>query len=115
KGLPPSVSTLRVLVGEGLAGWVAVNRHTIINSHADLDLGPLGGEVGLEACTATPIFALGTLVGVLSVYLPDGRRFSPADVRAVGALAQMMGLTLAQQQFAIGGVTTGTEIAAKAS
>ena len=28
-----------VRFGEGLSGWVAANRHTIVNSHADLDLG----------------------------------------------------------------------------
>ncbi len=94
--IPASVLALRVPVGEGLAGWVAVNRHTIINSHADLDLGDIARDLGLEACTATPVFALGNLVGVLSVYLPGARRFSPEDVRAVGALAQMMGMAMAR-------------------
>jgi putative nucleotidyltransferase with HDIG domain len=115
KGLPASVESTRVLVGEGLAGWVAVNRHTIINSHADLDLGQLAHDIGLGACTATPVFALGTLVGVLSVYLPEGRQFTPDEVRAVGAVSQMLGLTLAQQQFALGGVVVAPDIAARAS
>jgi GAF domain-containing protein len=102
RALPASVMTLRVPVGEGLAGWVAVNRHTIVNSHADLDLGDVARELGLGVCTATPVFALGELRGVVSVYLPSQRRFSESEARAVGALAQMMGMTMAQQQFAIG-------------
>jgi GAF domain-containing protein len=102
RALPASVMTLRVPVGEGLAGWVAVNRHTIVNSHADLDLGDVARELGLGFCTATPVFALGELRGVVSVYLPSQRRFSESEARAVGALAQMMGMTMAQQQFAIG-------------
>jgi putative nucleotidyltransferase with HDIG domain len=102
RALPASVMSLRVPVGEGLAGWVAVNRHTIVNSHADLDLGDVARELGLGACTATPVFTLGELRGVVSVYLPSQRRFSESEARAVGALAQMMGMTMAQQQFAIG-------------
>jgi putative nucleotidyltransferase with HDIG domain len=99
--MPASVLALRVPIGEGLAGWVAVNRHTIVNSHADLDLGALASELGLGACTATPVFALGNLAAVLSVYLPAGRRFSDNDVRAVGAFSQMIGLVMAQPQIAI--------------
>jgi putative nucleotidyltransferase with HDIG domain len=95
RAMSPDVFALRIPTGEGLAGWVAVNRHTIVNSHADLDLGALARDLGVEACTAAPVFALGNLVGVLSVYLPAGRKFSESDVRAVGALSQMLGLTIA--------------------
>jgi len=102
RALPPPVMSLRVPVGEGLAGWVAVNRHTIVNSHADLDLGDVARELGLGACTASPVFVLGDLRGVVAVYLPSPRRFSEGEARAVGALAQVMGMTMAQQQFAIG-------------
>ena len=102
RAMPPPVMSLRVPVGEGLAGWVAVNRHTIVNSHADLDLGDVARELGLGVCTATPVFVLGELRGVVAVYLPSPRRFSESEARAVGALAQMMGMTMAQQQFAIG-------------
>jgi GAF domain-containing protein len=99
-----AVTALRIPIGEGLAGWVAANRHTIINSHADLDLGATtANRLGLKACTAMPVFALGDLAGVLSVYLPPSRRFSDADVRAVGALAQEIGLVIARQTHAFGG------------
>jgi putative nucleotidyltransferase with HDIG domain len=97
----PPVMSRRVPIGEGLVGWVAVNRHTIVNSPADLDLGEAARELGLGICTATPVFALGDLRGVVSVYLPTPRRFSDSEVRAVGALAQMIGMTMAQRQFAI--------------
>ncbi len=122
RAMPPPVMSLRVPVGEGLAGWVAVNRHTIVNSHADLDLGDVARELGLGSCTATPVFVLGELRGVVAVYLPSPRRFSESEARAVGALAQMMGMTMAQQQFAIGtgviadgGASAGTGAEVKAS
>ena len=41
------VSALRLRVGEGLAGWVAANRHTIVNSTPDLDIGDTAVELGL--------------------------------------------------------------------
>jgi hypothetical protein len=125
RAMSAAILALKVPIGEGLAGWVAVNRHTIVNSHANLDLGELADDLGLEACTAAPVFALGTLVGVLSVYMPAGRRFSDAEVRAVGALSQILGLTITQRQFAIepgvsawptgASANTSTSIAAKAS
>lgn len=102
-GLPASLAALQVPTGEGLAGWVAVNRHTIVNSHADLDLGERAAALGLKACTATPVFALGNLVGILSVYLPGAVKFSEDEVHAVGALSQEIGLAMAQQRFAIEG------------
>lgn len=101
-GIAASVLELQVPIGEGLAGWVAVNRHTIVNSHADLDLGERARYHGLQACTATPVFSLGNLVGVLSVYLPAPRTFSESEVRAVGALAQEIGVMLAREHFPIG-------------
>lgn len=113
RAMPAPVMSLRVPVGEGLAGWVAVNRHTIVNSHADLDLGDVARELSLGFCTATPVFVLGDLRGVVAVYLPAPKRFSESEARAVGALAQMMGMTMAQQQFAIGtGVIADTSAGA---
>ncbi|MEP7305969.1 MAG: HD domain-containing phosphohydrolase [Acidobacteriota bacterium] len=98
-----AVAPLRLRVGEGLAGWVAANRHTIVNSTPDLDIGDAAVELGLLACTAVPVFALGNLVAVLSVYLPSPRGFSEADVRAVGALAQEIGLHFARFELEIFG------------
>jgi putative nucleotidyltransferase with HDIG domain len=89
-----AVAALRIRVGEGLAGWVAANRHTIVNSDPGLDLGDAALHLGLRACTATPVFALGDLVGVLAVYLPQPRPFSEPEVRWIGRLAQELALHL---------------------
>ena len=69
-GIAALVSTLNIRTGDGLAGWVAANRHTIANSDASLDLGDAAPALGLDVCTATPVFALGALVAVLCVYSP---------------------------------------------
>ncbi len=107
----PSVASLRVLVGEGLAGWVAVNRHTIANSHSDLDLGAAATDLGLQSCTATPIFASGDIAGVLSVYLPAPRRFSDAEIRVVGRLAQEVAMSLIARDVATDRLRVHTALA----
>jgi putative nucleotidyltransferase with HDIG domain len=89
---------LYFLGGQGLSGWVAANRHSIINSQSDLDLGDAAPRLGLHACTSSPVFALGNLVGVLSVHLPTPRGFSDSDVLLVGALAQEIGLEVARRE-----------------
>jgi len=68
-------------------------------------------ELGLLACTAVPVFALGNLVAVLSVYLPAPRGFSEADVRAVGALAQEIGLHFAQFELQTFGISAAPSLA----
>ena len=78
-------------MGDGIVGWVAVHRHSVVNSDPDLDLGDAAVTLGLRSCTVTPVMAFGELVGVLAVYLPQRRGFSDADVRVVGELAQELG------------------------
>ncbi|NUR53328.1 MAG: HD domain-containing protein [Acidobacteria bacterium] len=86
-----AAASLRVEMGDGVVGWVAVHRHTLVNSNPDLDFGDAAIALGLRSCTATPVIAFGELVGVLAVYLPQRRGFSEADVRVVGAVAQELG------------------------
>ena len=90
------VSTLNIRIGDGLAGWVAANRHTIANSDASLDLGDAATALGLGVCTATPVFALGALVAVLCVYSPA--KCTDDQVRKIGALAQEIGLEIARHE-----------------
>jgi putative nucleotidyltransferase with HDIG domain len=81
-------------MGEGLSGWVAATRYTIVNSNADLDLGDAALRLGLTSCTCTPVFALGDLAGVFTVYTP--RPLSTAEARTVGRLGQEIGLNVAR-------------------
>jgi putative nucleotidyltransferase with HDIG domain len=90
-----AVGAMRLPIGGGLSGWVAMNRHTIVNSDPALDFGEIASALGLHSCTSTPVFALGDLVGVLTVYARQPRRFSPGDARWVGRLAQQIGGAIA--------------------
>jgi putative nucleotidyltransferase with HDIG domain len=98
--LREAVDALDLRLGQGLSGWVAANRHTIVNSDPRLDFGDAAVGLGFRSCMSTPVFALGTVVGVLSVYTAQPGGFSPDDVRDVGAIAQELALkfTTAQRE-----------------
>ena len=98
KALCPDVLSLRLPIGAGVSGWVAANRHTIVNSPADLDLGELAARVGLRACVSTVAFALSQLACILTVYSPAAEGLSSRDVRLVGALAQEIGLEISKHE-----------------
>ena len=75
-------------LGQDLSSWVSAHRHTIVNSDPRLDLGSVAVTLGLRNAICTPIFALGTVVGVLSVYTERPGGFSDAESRSVAVVAQ---------------------------
>ena len=88
----PALANGSFQLGEGVSGWVAAHRYRIVNSDPALDLGDAAERLNLRSCMSVPVFACGDLVGVLSVYLAQPRAFTDADVRAIGALAQEIGV-----------------------
>ena len=86
-----AIADLPYPAGQGLSGWVAANRHSIVNSDPGLDLGEQATLLGLHSAAATPVFAFGTVVAVLTVYMPDRGAFSERQARIIGVLAQEIG------------------------
>jgi len=76
-----TIAGSRLELGQSLSGWVAVNRQTIINSDAALDLGDIASRFNppLRNCLCLPVATGKQLVGVLSLYSPEP--FSSADER----------------------------------
>jgi putative nucleotidyltransferase with HDIG domain len=114
------VISREIRIGEGLSGWIAVNRHTIVNSDPALDFGDLAVHLGLRSCMSTPVFALGGVGAILAVYSHEPRAFSDADTRTIGRLAQEVGLALADEgaggsavRPAARGVASPTPVAVK--
>ena len=83
---------LRVPVGQRIAGWVAANRRTIINSDPILDFGDAArsGKARLRSCLSTPLLADDVLVGVLSLYSANANAFSEDHRRIVEAAARQI-------------------------
>jgi diguanylate cyclase (GGDEF)-like protein/putative nucleotidyltransferase with HDIG domain len=79
---------IRIRNGEGIAGWVAANRETILNSDPALDFGDVvrSNSVALSACLSTPLVVDENLVGVLSLCSAAAGAFTDDHRRLVEAV-----------------------------
>src|SRR5439155_17333112 len=77
------VRGLRIPLGQRLSGWVAVNRQTILNSDAVLDLGDIARAAGLRVCLSTPMISKDHILGVITLYSTAVDGFSEADRSAI--------------------------------
>ena len=75
----PAIMGLRIPLGQRLSGWVAVNRQTILNSDASLDLGEVAKSIGLRVCLSTPLTSQEEFVGVITLYSTAPEGFTEAD------------------------------------
>lgn len=64
---------IRLRIGEGLSGWVAGNRPTIVNSPADLDLGATAHATGLRTWHRYAGVCVRTRGGSLALIRLSGR------------------------------------------
>jgi len=89
------VKGLRIPLGQRLSGWVAANRHTILNSDAFLDLGEVAraSTSRLRSCLSTPFLVGDQLLGVLTLYSHVDQGFNDDHRRIVEAIAKQIGLT----------------------
>ena len=84
------VRGLRIPLGQQLSGWVAVNRQTIMNSDAVLDLGHIARATGLRVCLSTPLIGRDHILGVLTLYSMTTDGFTDTDRSAIEFFAQQM-------------------------
>jgi putative nucleotidyltransferase with HDIG domain len=70
---------LTMVVGERVTGWVAEHRQAIVNSNADLDLGPEAAFLGLRYCVALPLATDGRMAGVFTLYSAEPFRDDQVD------------------------------------
>jgi putative methionine-R-sulfoxide reductase with GAF domain len=91
-----TVQALRIRLGERLSGWVAVNRQTIMNSDAALDLGEFasGLQPRLQSSLSTPLVSGTDLVGVLAVYRAQGDGFTVDDRRVIEIVGRQIAPSL---------------------
>ena len=72
----------RIRLGQGVSGWVATTRRSMINADPALDFQGVnkGTLVSLKSCLSIPVLASEALVGVLTLYSTEARRFSEDHV-----------------------------------
>ena len=83
---------LRIALGQRLSGWVAANRHTILNSDAMLDLGDAAGSTAprWRSCLSTHLLFDDQLIGVLSLYSTDVNGFNEDHKRIIEVVARQI-------------------------
>ncbi|MGH9347725.1 MAG: HD domain-containing phosphohydrolase [Vicinamibacterales bacterium] len=75
-----------IRMSQKLTGWVAANRHTIVNSDAALDLADLVPDAR-RSCVSTPLVDGDALVGVLTIYADAPVTFTDAQGRMLQMVA----------------------------
>jgi putative nucleotidyltransferase with HDIG domain len=87
-------SSLRIPIGEGLAGWVAQNAKPILNGNPSVEPGYLNDPSRystLRSAVAVPLEGTSSVVAVLALYRSDADAFTRDDLSAVHALASKLG------------------------
>src|SRR4029077_8019918 len=81
-GDAPRLLNTSIKVGEGLSGWVARNRRTLINANprVSFEAAGLGGDLALQCALGRPPPFNGPFLGCLAVYHVDPNPF-PGDPR----------------------------------
>jgi putative nucleotidyltransferase with HDIG domain len=88
--LAPALKGFTMGVNQGLSGWVAAHRQTIVNSDAALDLVALGLPPASRMCMSTPLLDHGTLVGVLTLYTELSVSITEDQLRIVQTIAPVV-------------------------
>ena len=93
-GLPSSASGAKKEVGEGISGWVAVNREPVV-VHGDVgDPRFAGIDPKIISSISLPLIAEEKVLGVLNLVRMKGERFSDGDLALASSLADMAALAI---------------------
>src|SRR5262249_6241059 len=84
------VQNLELALGDGLSGWVAVNRKSIRNSHPALDFGERLASLPTPPLStlSTALLAESGVIGVLSLYAPTADAFTPDHQQVLELVAR---------------------------
>jgi len=88
-------STLRIPIGQGLSGWVAMNRKPIINGNPSVEPGYLNDPTKfstLRSALAVPLEGLEGVVGVIALYNSEPDAFTKDHLRILLAVSSKMAL-----------------------
>jgi diguanylate cyclase (GGDEF)-like protein/putative nucleotidyltransferase with HDIG domain len=90
-------SSLRIPVGEGLSGWVAENRSSIVNGNPSVESGYLNDPTKfstLRSALSVPLETPKGVVGVLTLYRQEADAFNNEHLRIVQSIRWKLGVTI---------------------
>lgn len=80
-----ALAKLKVRKGQGLIGWVAENRNSIVNGNPLVEEGYINEPGQLASALAIPLEAGGVLVGVLALYHAKAGAFHSEELQVLNA------------------------------
>jgi len=85
-----------ISVGDGLAGWVARNRRTVVNADPRVALEAAGllGETPLKSAIVCPLSVGDTFIGCLSLYHTEPNRYTEDHRRLMERVAEQAGAVI---------------------
>jgi len=90
-------SSLEIPIGEGLSGWVAENRKSILNGNPSVEAGYLNDAAKfstLRAALAVPLEGVNGVIGALTLYRVDKDSFSRDHLRILLAITSKVSLAI---------------------
>jgi diguanylate cyclase (GGDEF)-like protein/putative nucleotidyltransferase with HDIG domain len=92
-----TLSSLRILLGEGLCGWVAQNRKIVLNGNPAVDAGNTANARrtgGLRSALAVPLEDASGTLGVLALYSATSDAFTSDHLRIVLAISSKLAVVI---------------------
>ncbi len=82
--------------GEGLCGWVARNRQTLVNAEPRVTFATAGIDLGtrLNSAIVCPLYVDETFIGCLALYHTDRNRYTEDHRRLIERVAEQAGAVL---------------------
>ena len=92
----PRLLNTTIKVGEGLAGWVARNRRTLINANprVSFEAAGLPGELSLQSALVCPLQFNDTFIGCLALYHVDRNHYTEDHRRLLERIAEQAGAVI---------------------
>ena len=90
-------SSLEIPMGEGLSGWVAENRKSILNGNPSVECGYLNDAAKfstLRSALAVPLEGVNGVIGSLTLYRSDKDAFSRDHLRILLAITSKVSLAI---------------------
>jgi len=90
-------SSLEIPFGEGLSGWVAANRKSILNGNPSVECGYLNDPSKfstLRSALAVPLEGVNGVIGALTLYRADKDAFSRDHLRILLAITSKVSLSI---------------------
>jgi diguanylate cyclase (GGDEF)-like protein len=90
-------SSLEIPIGEGISGWVAENRKSILNGNPSVEAGYLNDPAKfstLRAALSAPLEGINGVIGALTLYRADRDAFSRDHLRILLAITSKVSLAV---------------------